>query len=56
MKSTEVEFLKDYVFSIDGKPVIAKKGDSQKVDECTAKILVRNKACKYKDTRAKAKK
>ena len=57
MKSVDVEFLKDYVFSVCGVPKICTKGSCESLDEKTAKILVRNKACKIKkSTKAKVKK
>lgn len=51
---TQVEFLRDYVFSIEGKPCTKKKGETGSYAEKTAKILVRNKACKLKENKVKA--
>ncbi len=54
MKNLDVEFIRDYVFSVDGVPQICTKGDCGSFDEKTANILVRNKACKIKKvTKAK---
>ncbi len=57
MKSVDVEFLKDYVFSDDGKPYDCDKGACVRISEQSADILCRRKVCKIKkSTKAKANK
>lgn len=53
MKSLNVEFLKDYVFSIDSVPYDKKKGDSAKICEVTAQLLCKRKVCKIIKAKAK---
>ena len=53
MKSVNVEFLKDFVFSDNGVPYDCVSGACVKISEKSAEILCKRKVCKLKKANKK---